>query len=176
MSLTHPHHAHQHVLPPLRDAAREARTTKLTLISVFLGLLATFAGRQGRETDLRVKPLDLLLLGLSSFRLGRMIAFEGVAAPLREPFTETRLDDTGAGQTVVAAGEGARQAIGELMSCPICAGTWAAAGLVYGLHLAPRPTRVLLAIMSATGIAELCYSLTEALDWTAHAARQHCGR
>ena len=168
-------HEHRHALPPLADAAHQTRATKLTLISVFLGVMATFASRVLRhEKDLTLKPFDLLLLGLSSFRMGRMIAFEGVAAPLREPFTETRDDASGAGQTVVATGEGARHVVGELMSCPICAGTWVAAGLVYGLHLMPRPTRVLLAIMSTTGVAELCYSLTEALDWSARAARRQC--
>ena len=65
-----------------------------------------------------------------------------------------------------------QHALGELLSCPICTGTWVAAGLVYGLHLAPRPTRVLLAIMSTTGVAHLLYSLTEALSWIGHAARR----
>ena len=60
------------------------------------------------------------------------------------------------------------------MSCPICLGTWFAAALVYGLHLVPRPTRVLLAVMSTTGVAELCYSITEWLDWNARAARRAC--
>jgi len=46
--------------------------------------------------------------------------------------------------------------------------------LVYGLHLRPRPTRVLLAVMSTTGVAELCYSATEWLDWNARAARRNC--
>jgi hypothetical protein len=144
-------------------------------MSVFLGILGTFAARLvKRDRDVVLRPFDLLMLGLSSFRIGRMIAFEGVAAPLREPFTATQLDDSGAGQTVVATGSGPRFVIGELMSCPICMGTWVAAGLVYGMHLFPRPTRVLLAIMSTTGVAELCYAVTEALEWTAQAARRNC--
>ena len=170
-------HPDVHIHPPAsqggdRDATRAA---KLTLISLFLGILTTFATRVvKREHDLALKPFDLLLLGLSSFRIGRMIAFEGVAAPLREPFTTTRPDASGAGQTVVASGQGVRFVLGELVSCPICIGTWTAAGLVYGLHLLPRPTRLLLAIMGTTGVAELCYSITEALDWTARAARRSC--
>src|SRR2546423_7086854 len=143
------HHPHPQMHPPLLDDAQQTRATKLTLISVFVGVLGTFAGRLlGREDRLNLKPFDLLLLGLSAFRMGRMIAFEGVAAPLREPFTETRDDASGVGQTVVAAGYGWRRALGELMSCPICLWTWVAAALVYGLHLLPRPTRVLLATMS----------------------------
>jgi hypothetical protein len=169
------HHPHPNLHPPLLDDVQQTRATKLTLMSVFLGVLATFAARLvRRDTDLSLKPFDLVMLGLSTFRMGRMIAFEGVAAPLREPFTETREDASGAGQTVVARGEGPRHVLGELVSCPICAGTWVAAALVYGLHLLPGPTRVLLAIMSTTGVAELCYSVTEALDWNARAARRRC--
>jgi hypothetical protein len=169
------HQPHPQLHPPLIDDSQQTRATKLTLMSVFLGILVTFAGRLvRRDRELTLKPFDLLLLGLSSFRMGRMIAFEGVAAPIREPFTETREDASGVGQTVVASGHGVRHVVGELVSCPICAGTWVAAGLVYGLHLMPAPTRLLLAIMSTTGVAELCYSLTEALDWTARAARRRC--
>jgi uncharacterized protein DUF1360 len=154
---------------------QQTRATKLTLMTVFLGVLGTFAARGLRgERELSLRPFDLLLLGLTSFRVGRMIAFEGVAAPIREPFTETQPDGSGAGQTVVAAGTGTRRVLGELVSCPICVGTWVAAVLVYGLHLLPRPTRVFLAIMSTTGVAELCYSATEALDWSARAARRRC--
>ena len=164
-------HSHSQLL----DEVQQKRATKLTLISIFVGVLGTFASRVvRRETDVTLRPFDLLLLGLSCFRIGRLIAFEGVGAPLREPFTETRVDSSGAGQTVVAAGHGPRRVIGELLSCPICLGTWVAAALVYGLHLLPRPTRVLLAIMGTTGAAELCYSATEALDWNARAARRAC--
>ena len=162
-------------MPTRLDDAQQVRATKLTLISIFLGILGTFATRiVGRRGDLKLTPFDLLMLGLSTFRIGRMIAFEGVAAPLREPFTQVTDDRTGAGQTVVATGAGVRHALGELFSCPICVGTWVAAGLVYGLHLLPGPTRVLIDVMSATGAAELCYSLTEALDWNARAARRRC--
>jgi hypothetical protein len=162
---------HQHL-----DAdARQARATKLTLMSVFLGVLGTFGARLVKaDRDVMPRPFELVLLGLASFRVGRMIAFEGVAAPIREPFTETRPDASGAGQTVVASGSGARRVFGELVSCPICVGTWVAAGLVYGLHLLPRPTRLFLTIVGTTGVAELCYSLTEALDWNARAARHRC--
>ncbi len=76
---------------------------------------------------------------------------------------------------MVAKGHGVQRAIGELLSCPICVGTWAAAGMVYGLHLAPRPTRVFLSIMGATGAAELMFEASEALGWIGRAARRQCG-
>jgi uncharacterized protein DUF1360 len=153
----------------------ETRATKLTLVSIFAALLGTFAARLiPSDRNLTPRPYDLLMLGLASFRIGRMLAYEGVAEPLREPFTHTQVDDSGTGQTVVATGEGVRFALGQLLSCPICVGTWVAAGLIYGLHLAPRPTRLLMTIMSTIGLAQLCHSLTEWLDWNARAARHRC--
>lgn len=149
------------------------RTTKLTLAGVFLSGLAGFSTLLARRDEqVQIAPLDLLMLGLATYRSGRLVAFERVAAPLREPVTETVPDGSGAGETVVATGEGWRWALGELVSCPVCVGTWVAAGLVYGLHLAPRPTRTYLAIMSATGVAQLLSETTEALTWSSHAARR----
>ena len=152
------------------------RATKLTLMGVFLGSLAAFSARTVlRGEEVQIRPFDLLLLGLTTYRTGRMIAYERVAQPLREPVTETRPDDSGAGETVVAKGRGAQRALGELLSCPICIGTWVSAGLVYGLHLAPRPTRVFLAVMGTTGAADLLYCSSEALSWIGRAARRQCG-
>jgi hypothetical protein len=160
-------------MSPKKVAILENQVTKLTLIGVFFTLLGFFSKWSADHNErLVIRPFDLLLVGLSAFRTGHMIAYERVAEPLRAPFTETVPDETGAGETVVAEGTGVRFALGELLSCPICAGTWAAAALVYGLHLAPRPTRVLLTIMSATGIAELLNSTIEALTWVAEAQRK----
>lgn len=149
------------------------RTSKLTLAGTFLGLLAAFSARlQQRDEQVQLSPFDLVQLGLSTYRAGRLVAYERVAAPLRDPVTETVPDGSGAGETVVATGTGWRWTIGELLSCPICIGTWVAAGLVYGLHLAPRPTRVFLAVMSSTGVAQLLSETTEALTWSARSARR----
>jgi hypothetical protein len=170
--------SHIHSLGAAREARQDAETqaTKLTLIALFLGVFGTFSSRlMRRKQGFELRPFDLLLLGLSSFRVGRMLAYEGVAAPLREPFTETTDDSYGAAKTVVAEGTGARRAIGELLSCPICAATWVGAGLVYGLHLCPSPTRAFMAIMGTTGVAHIAYALTEALTWWAQMARKRCG-
>jgi hypothetical protein len=166
-------------VPPTSSASRDAlqnRAAKLTITGVFLTLMALFSARlQRRGEDLEIRPFDLLMLGLSAYRAGHMLAYERVAEPLREPFTETKPDESGAGKTVVAAGSGFRRSFGELLSCPICVGTWVSAGLVYGLHLAPRWTRVFLAVMSSTGVAEIVYSSTEALTWIGRDARKRVG-
>ena len=151
----------------------ENRATKLTLTGLFMAIMALFSARiSGRREDLDVRPFDLLLLCLSTYRTGRLVAFERVTAPIREPFTETRPDDSGAGEVVVARGRGARRVLGELLSCPVCVGTWIAAGLVYGTHLAPRPTRVFLTVMGTAGAAELLNCSAEALGWSGRSARK----
>jgi hypothetical protein len=163
-------------MPPDVEARQFTQATKLTLIGVFLGLLAAFTARQAsRGEDARISPFDLLLLGLSAYRAGHLIAYERVTEPVRAPLTDTIPDQSGVGDTVVASGAGVRYALGELVSCPTCVGTWAAAGLVYGLHLAPRPTRIFLAVMGTTGVAEVLHCTTEAASWVGRAARAYAG-
>lgn len=147
--------------------------TKLTLADIFMGGLATFTAllRHGEEEP-EFRPLDLLVLGLATYRTGRLVAFERVAAPLREPVSKTVPDASGAGEAVVAAGTGWRWTLGELLSCPTCIGTWVATGLVYGMRLAPRPTKVFATIMGITGVAQLLSEATEALTWSSRSARQ----
>jgi hypothetical protein len=149
------------------------RTSKLVLGSVFLSGLGAFSlWLSQREEEVELTGLDLVMLGLATYRSGRLVAYERVAAPLRAPVTQTVQDASGSGETVVAAGDGWRWTFGELVSCPVCVGTWVAAGLVYGLHLAPRPTRAYIAVMSATGVAQVLSETTEALTWSSRAARR----
>ena len=115
-------------------------------------------------------------MSLSAFRAGHLIAYDKVAEPLRKPFTETQHDPSGAGDTVVPKGSGTQKALGELVACPICVGTWVGAFLTYGLMFIPGPTRVLLAILSATGVAELLHGLGETLKWNGQLARNRSGQ
>jgi Protein of unknown function (DUF1360) len=160
----------------LRAEADQTHAAKLALIGAFLGSMVTFSlASRCREGEVSGSPFDLVLLGLASYRIGRMLAYERVAAPLRASVTTTAPDPSGYGETVVARGKGARKAIGELLSCPICVSTWAAAGMVYGMQLAPAPTRVLAKTLGVAGVAELVLGATEALSWQARAARRRCG-
>jgi hypothetical protein len=68
---------------------------------------------------------------------------------IREPFVEA--DGPGGAEEPVASGD-LRQAIGELVTCSRCVGTWAAAGLVTTQVLAPRVGRLLTWSLAAAGI------------------------
>ena len=138
--------------------------TKLVLIATFLGGVAAFTVVPPlRRTHVRLGWIDLLMLGLTTYRVGNMVAYERIADPLREPFAERRPDPETGEEEIAPRGRGARRALGELFTCPTCVGTWAAAGVVYGLHIVPAPTRAFMAIMSATAIAQVVRNALEAL-------------
>lgn len=158
-----------------RKKSPKERATTLGLIGIFWGILGIIALLKRRDVQTTTSALDFAMLGFATFRMGRLIAFDRVAEPLRAPFTKTVPDDSGAGDTVVAKGRGPREVMGELLSCPICAGTWVAAGLVYGLNFFPAPTRLVISIMSAIGLAEMLHEATEALTWSGQVQRNEAG-
>ncbi|MBI4788997.1 MAG: DUF1360 domain-containing protein [Chloroflexi bacterium] len=154
----------------------ERRATYSALTGLFLAIFTGFTMSKSRKgNDVVIKPFDLIQLALATFRLGRLVSYDQVFETYRAPFTRTVQDPSGMGMTVEAKGKGARAAIGDLLCCPICSGTWIAAGLVYGLNLFPRATRTVLAIFSAVGAAELLNAATEALQWTGQLARERAG-
>src|ERR1700755_1902093 len=76
-----------------------------------------------------VRPVELPVLGLATFSLAKLVAKEKVDSWVREPFLEERPD----GERRPKGGR-LRYAMGELLSCTRCVGTWSAMGLV-GLRL-----------------------------------------
>jgi len=101
-------------------------------------LLAKALGREPREND----ALDLLVLSLATFKTARTIARDDVASFIREPFVE--------GDEPIETGD-LRQAIGELVTCSRCVGTWVAGGLTATQIVAPRFGRVLTWSLAAAG-------------------------
>ena len=156
---------------------QEADITNVTLLSVFLGIFGIFANRFGQRhtKSLDLTKTDLVLLAISTFRLGRLVSYDKVFAPLRAPVAITKPDESGAGDTTAPRGKGARRSLGELITCPICSGTWIAAILVYALHLWPGATRIFLAILGTIGSTELLDALAENLSWSGQAARKDAG-
>ena len=95
-----------------------------------------------------LRPFDLGLLALATYRTSRLVAYDKVASTYREPFTETRRHPSGAGLTTVPKRSGARRVLGELITGPVCNGTWIAALLVYELRIAePLDQRIPVALL-----------------------------
>ena len=90
--------------------------------------------------------------------------------------TETVPDEYDAGRDNVVAGHRCAQGDRRASSrSPICVGTWVASVLVYGLRIAPDPTRLVAAILGVSGLAEMLNAATEALSWSGQAARKQSG-
>src|SRR3954465_1879233 len=86
------------------------------------GLLGRLLGRDPRDHD----ALDLAVLGLATFKAARTISRDEVTSFIRDPFVEGEANE--GGEDPIASGD-MRQAIGELVTCSRCVGTWVAAGL-----------------------------------------------
>ena len=110
------------------------------------GGIARLVGRDPREQTW----LDLATLSAATFKASRTIVRDDVTSFLREPFVEGEPHDSEHEHPVQTGGMG--QAIGELVTCSRCVGTWVAAGLATTQVLAPRVGRMLTWTLAGAGI------------------------
>jgi hypothetical protein len=100
------------------------------------GALARAMGRDAQSQS----ALDFAVLSLASFKAARTLSRDPVTSFLREPFVEGQ---AGIDEEEPVRNGGMEQAIGELVTCTRCVGTWAAAGLATAQIVAPRFGRML---------------------------------
>jgi hypothetical protein len=112
-----------------------------------LGATAAVARRLDRDPQCQT-ALDLAVLGLATFKAARTVSHDEVTSFLREPFVRGHAHEGGEEPKP----GGLEQAIGELVTCTRCAGTWAAAGLTWAQVLAPRFGRILTWTLAAGGL------------------------
>ena len=140
------------------DEAGESRPLLgyLVLMSAYAGLTAAGAAagrRPGAPVD-RPGPGDLALLAASTFRISRTLTKAAVTAPLRAPFA-TYQGTGGPGEVMEAPRPGKlRHAVGELVTCPLCATQWVATASFVGYLLNPRAARWVSAGMTVVAAAE----------------------
>jgi hypothetical protein len=116
------------------------------------GLL--IARRQERPLPETVGVYDVVLIGLATHKLSRLLTKDKVTSVLRAPFTRFQ-ENAGHGEVEEAArGHGLRLAVGELLVCPYCIAQWIAGAFSLGLVFAPRLTRLLAGMWSAHAIAD----------------------
>ena len=126
-----------------------------TIMGVFVGGLAVaggiarLLGRDPRETTW----LDLTALSAATFKVASTVTRDHVTSFLREPFVEGEAGGSEEERPVQTGG--IDQAIGELLTCSRCVGTWAAAGLATTQVIAPRFGRLLTWSLAGAGINDL---------------------
>ena len=120
------------------------------------GLIGVAALTRRRERDGRpaIPRRDLPVLALATFALADVLAKEKVSTWLREPFVHEGADH----KPVAPEGEGMRHAVGELLTCTRCVGTWSALALV-GLRTAsPSAGRATASILALAGVNDVMQS------------------
>lgn len=142
-----------------RPASPQSESRPYGAYALLIGLYQALYGLfllvyRGKRNSLeKVTALDVAMLGLATLRLSKAISEDEISAIVRKPLVE---DVSGERKP---RGQGFRWSLGKLVLCPTCTGTWVAAFLGYALHLFPRQTRPLLAIMSASGAEQFSDAL-----------------
>ncbi|CAN5791689.1 DUF1360 domain-containing protein [soil metagenome] len=115
---------------------------------------ALTAAHESEDESPKLSWSDLLLLGIATHKLSRIVTKDLVTSPFRAPFVKFK-KSAGAGEVEEEArGEGLQEAVGDLITCPYCIAPWLASVLVFGFHHAPRTTRLLSGIFCVTAASD----------------------
>lgn len=126
-------------------------TLLMSLYALLVGAISLVLRRRGHRFR-RVEPFELALYALATQRLARLVTKDAVTSPLRRPFTRF-VGAAGEGEVnEEVVGRGLRHAVGEMLTCPFCAGQWVATALFAGAIAAPEAT---VAGASALAIAQV---------------------
>ena len=87
---------------------------------------------------------ELIMLAAATFKASRIVSHERVGSVVRAPFVE----GDSSNEDAEPAGDGLQRAIGELVTCSRCVGTWAALGLISTRIIAPRTGRLLVTTLA----------------------------
>ena len=143
---------------------RPPLATYATLSALFTsGYVAVLIGsrRGSLELPKEIGLRDLVILGVASHKLSRLISKEDVMSYVRAPFRHLERDSSDGEMRERPRGTGFQRAVGELLGCPYCLGLWISAGLFIGLAVAPRETRFASSTLTALTLSDflqLAYS------------------
>lgn len=117
---------------------------------VFLVPLGVAARR--RALPERPGAKDLVLLGVGTFKLSRLLTTDAVTGFVRAPFVRFEGMEGVSTPKESPRGRGLRRALGQLLLCPKCTGLWVASGLAAGLLVVPRATRVACGALTVAAV------------------------
>ncbi|CAL9473737.1 DUF1360 domain-containing protein [Streptomyces pilosus] len=128
--------------------------TAMAAFGVYTAGWAAVVGLRGRPLPDRPVPWDVALTAVATFRLSRLLSKASVTSPLRAPFTTFQGPQGPAELHEEARSEGAKDTVGELVTCPFCMSVWVASTLTAGQLLWPRATRTAMGALTALAGAD----------------------
>jgi hypothetical protein len=157
------------------DEEHPPYTAYAQIVATYVGALAAAGGlAKLLDRDPRYdSTLDLVVLAGATFKAARTIARDDVTSFVRAPFVEGEAG-LGAEEEPKQTG-GMEQAIGELVTCTRCVGTWAAAGLTATQILAPRFGRMLTWSLAAAAANDFLQAGFAALAHKSNALEERVG-
>jgi len=135
----------------LDDYARSTQPDPLprdygAINAVYAALLAglLIASRNRSEPERRIHGSELVPLGAATFALSKVIARERIGAWVREPFVDDPIHPHR------PRGHRLQRAVGELVTCTRCVGTWSALGVVGLRVVKPEAGRTLSYVLASS--------------------------
>lgn len=136
-----------------------------TLVGAFsAGLLALLlaAENKKRSSDERIGAGDLVLLGVATHKLSRIISSDRVTSPLCAPFVEYEKPAGASEVKEHSRGRGLQRAVGDLLTCPYCLTPWVATALAAGFLFRPRAARIVSGIFTAATVSDALHRAQDA--------------
>src|SRR5256885_8677811 len=128
-----------------------------TLVGVYNAAFAVMllaVKNSGRSFPKKVSVADLVLMGVATHKLTRLITKDWVTAPLRAPFTEYK-ESAGGGEVIEKSrGQGLQRAIGDLVTCPWWSAPWVGAAVGFGFVFVAAVTRFVSGIFAAVTVSD----------------------
>jgi hypothetical protein len=128
----------------------------LALMGLYGGLAAGLGATAVRKgLPERVAVPDMVLLGVATAKLSRLLSRDRVTSPLRAPVTQ--FEEFGEHGEVEESprGSGFRRGLGELVTCPYCVSQWVGTALLGAFLVKPRETRVVSSLFGLLTVSDL---------------------
>ncbi|HYX92160.1 MAG TPA: DUF1360 domain-containing protein [Myxococcaceae bacterium] len=133
-----------------------------TLLGAWAAIFGSAAAALVRRRAIpRLGGGEMVLLGLATHKLTRIVTKDWVTAPLRAPFTTYR-GSAGSGEVrEKSRGSGVRRALGDLLTCNYCTGPWVAGALLVGWGIATRVTRAFASLFAIVAVSDFLHEIYE---------------
>ena len=109
-------------------------------VSLAAALLAAGRGRAAKDP---IATRELIPLGAATFAVSKAVARERIGSWVREPFVEQNEGQQPKGNRL-------RRAVGELVTCTRCVGTWSALGVVGLRVLHPEAGKTVSMVLASS--------------------------